>query len=130
MKTSEYKFVPVTLEGVNPQFDKGSLLINRRVQERPSVIELNNTKPYELACVLAEGMWQAFFWYPHGEKDDKKSFFRFRVYVREDMVDDVLACAKPRITYEEGADFEKLTPEVQEMITQSGIVLAKDLKGI
>lgn len=119
-------FTTLKLQGVMCEEHAGSLIITRRVLERPSLLARPDgySPPMEKAAVLPAGTWNGCFFYPEGAKDDKTSFMTWAVLVRDDLVDLVKTSCQPRPLVEDGKDQEKLTEEVKELLTESGIVLA------
>lgn len=123
------KIVPVTLKGVNVELRSGDMHITRRVIDRPSLLVKADgySNSMEIACQIPSGHHKGFFFFPSGEKEDKTEFFKFVVMVDADLVEYVQAACQPRYLYEEGKDLDRVPDEVKEMMTASGIVIAKDL---
>lgn len=124
------KMVPVTLKGVNVELRGGDMHINRRVVERPSLLAKPDGygNPMEVSAQIPHGCHKGFFFAPSGEKEDKTDFFTFVVFVDTDLVDYVTAVCRPRVLHEEGKDLDRVPDEVKEMMTASGIILAKEIK--
>ncbi len=123
-------FVQLTLHGVAPDADNaGGLKITRRVKERPSLLARPEGfgPAMELAAYIPAGGWDGAFFFPDGAKHDKDAFFTWAVRVREDLVDLVSAACQPRYLVEGGDDEKKLTDDVKEMLTASGIVLTSEM---
>lgn len=121
----------IVLKGVMTEnTPSGDLKITRRVVDRPSLLARPDGygRPMEVAAVIPKGKWHGAFWFPAGAKDEKDEFFTWAVIIDNDLEDLVVASCKSRLLYEENDDdAEKLTPEVKEMLTTSGIVLATEL---
>ena len=100
------KTVPLTLSGVMCEPHGDSLTISRLVIEPEQLIVMTaaTSKPMEKAAALAKDAWTSCFWYPSGEKEDKKAFMTWVVHVREDLVDYVLSACQPRVLEPEGDD--------------------------
>ena len=123
-------FVQLTLKGVSPELTScGALKISRMVQERPSTLIRPDSysRPWELAAFIPADGWNGSAWFPTGAKDETAEFFTWVINVREDLVELVKASCQPRVLFEEGKDVQKLTPEVRELMTASGLVITDKL---